>query len=64
MEKSEIRKIRKKLGWSQERFAREIGVSWITVQRWESGDGEAHIAPENMNKIVALANHSTPPTAK
>jgi DNA-binding XRE family transcriptional regulator len=24
-------------GWTQEQLARNIGVSWNTVQRWESG---------------------------
>jgi len=24
-------------GWTQEQLARNLGVSWNTVQRWESG---------------------------
>lgn len=29
--------MRLRLGWSQERLAREIGVSFCTVNRWEKG---------------------------
>ncbi len=32
--------MRTRLGWSQERLARELGVSFSTVSRWERGDGE------------------------
>lgn len=32
-----IKKIRLSLGWSQERLARELGVSFSTVNRWERG---------------------------
>ena len=32
-----IRHFRSVKGWSQEQLARKIGVSWNTVQRWESG---------------------------
>lgn len=30
-----VKELRKKMGWSQEDFAREIDVSLSTVQRWE-----------------------------
>ncbi|KPK23628.1 MAG: hypothetical protein AMJ70_03055 [Dehalococcoidia bacterium SG8_51_3] len=33
----DIRHFRSVKGWLQEQLAREIGVSWNTVQRWESG---------------------------
>ena len=32
-----IKQIRKRLGLTQEQFARELGVSFITVNRWENG---------------------------
>ncbi len=32
-----IKELRTKLNWSQERLARELGVSVGTVHRWESG---------------------------
>jgi len=37
MEPERIKKIRLSLGWSQERLARELGVSFSTVNRWERG---------------------------
>lgn len=33
----DIKKLRIGLGWSQERLARELGVSFSTVNRWERG---------------------------
>ena len=38
----EIRRIRLLRGITQEEFAEKVGVAWITIARWESGDG----APE------------------
>lgn len=35
----EIRKLREALGMTQEEFAREVGVSFSTVSRWETGRG-------------------------
>ena len=32
-----IKAIRQYLNWTQEKFAQEVGVSWITVSRWENG---------------------------
>jgi len=32
-----ILRIRKALGYTQEKFAQIIGVSWTTVHRWEAG---------------------------
>jgi len=37
MDPERIKKIRISLGWSQERLARELGVSFSTVNRWEKG---------------------------
>lgn len=33
----EIKALRDRLGWTQEQMARELGVSWTTVNRWENG---------------------------
>ena len=35
-----IKTLRKKMSWSQEDLAREIGVSLSTVQRWEKKGGK------------------------
>jgi len=37
MDPARIKRIRLSLGWSQERLARELGVSFSTVNRWERG---------------------------
>lgn len=34
MSREEIKQIRKQLGWSQERLARELGLSFSTISRW------------------------------
>jgi DNA-binding transcriptional regulator YiaG len=35
-----VRKKREKLKLSQAEFAKRVGVSWITIWRWESGNGQ------------------------
>lgn len=37
MKAERVRKIRKALRLTQERFAQLLGVSWTTVHRWEAG---------------------------
>jgi len=39
-------------GWTQEQLARNIGVSWNTVQRWESG--KTSPSPLAMEKLQDL----------
>jgi DNA-binding transcriptional regulator YiaG len=39
-----IRRIREKLGLTQEQFAQTIGVSFATVNRWERG----HTKPSSL----------------
>lgn len=34
---SEVRRIRKRLGLTQARFAKLVGVHFVTVSRWEKG---------------------------
>ena len=38
--KEKVKELRQKKGWVQEDFAREIGVSLSTVQRWEKQGGK------------------------
>ena len=33
----EVRRIRKRLGLTQAKFAKRVGVHLVTVSRWESG---------------------------
>jgi len=39
-------------GWTQEQLARNLGVSWNTVQRWESG--KTRPSPLAMEKLQEL----------
>lgn len=52
MNPEDIRRIRSLLGWSQERFARELGVSFCTVNRWERG--RTRPSPMGLNALKAL----------
>ena len=38
--KEKIKKVRMKIGYSQEQLARELGVSFATINRWENGKSE------------------------
>lgn len=52
----EIQKLRKQLGVSQERFAKMLGVSFMTVNRWEKGlFTPSPMAEEKLDQI--LSNH-------
>ena len=44
--RSLIKEIRKQLGLSQEDLARELGVSFATVNRWENGQ----VSPSKLAK--------------
>src|SRR3990170_7930601 len=59
-----ILKARTELGWTQEQLARELGVVFSTVNRWENGRGEPggdvlrHLATllrENRPEAASLA---------
>ena len=47
-----IRKLRAKLGLTQEQFAARVGVTWSTVNRWENGRGKP--SPLAMRQIEDL----------
>ncbi len=48
-----LRDIRKKKDWSQERLARELGVSFQTVHRWETGKFEpSPLAQEKIDRLL------------
>src|SRR4051812_40454608 len=52
MTPDEIREARKKLGLSQKAFARELGVSFATVNRWEGGHSDPQ--PDRLGRIKGL----------
>lgn len=45
-----IRELRKTLGFTQEKFAQFLGVTWTTVNRWEAG----HTGPTGMPMRVLM----------
>jgi putative transcriptional regulator len=48
-----IKQCRELKGWTQERLARDLGVSLNTVQRWESGKNQpSPLALEKLQKIL------------
>ncbi len=48
-----LRAIRKRKGWSQERLARELGVSFQTIHRWETGKFEpSQLAQEKIDRLI------------
>lgn len=50
---SVLQELRKRLGnVSQEELARRVGVSWSTINRWESGKGSP--SPLAREKLVPL----------
>jgi len=54
MNGEEIRRYRRSLGWSQERLARELNVSFSTVNRWERGKAKPNgIAIKTLNALFS-----------
>jgi DNA-binding transcriptional regulator YiaG len=53
MDKEAIRELRRKLGLSQEGLARKLGVSVLTVRRWEKGSFRP--SPLAMARIEEIA---------
>ena len=48
MESEEVKHIRKRFQWSQERLARELGLSYSTISRWERGQSTPSPAAERL----------------
>lgn len=47
-----IKELRGKLGWSRERLAGELGVSFNTIRNWEKGMRPSHLAEEKINALI------------
>ena len=52
LEPSEIKEIRKSLGWTQKQLALHVGVTKISVYKWEKGIARPH--PMFATKIEEL----------
>lgn len=49
----ELKKLRKQQGWSQEDLARNLGVSFATVNRWENGKTKpSRLAQEKIKQVA------------
>jgi len=48
-----VRGIREKTGWTQEKLAQEVGVSFSTVNSWERG--RRNPQPYLLKKLMELA---------
>ncbi|MDX6270022.1 MAG: putative transcriptional regulator [Acidobacteriota bacterium] len=53
----DIKKLRSKLGLTQEQLAKALGVSWITVNRWERK--KCSPSPLAVEKLRDLADRSS-----
>ena len=54
--KENIKTLRSKMDWSQEKLARQIDVSLSTVQRWElKGVKPSRLAQKELNKLFKRA---------
>ena len=49
----ELKKLRQQKGWSQEDLARELGVSFATVNRWENDKPKpSRLAQEKIKQVA------------
>ena len=56
---AELKIIRQLHGWSQEDLARELGVSFATVNRWENGKTKpSRLAQDKIKHISNMGNQS------
>jgi DNA-binding transcriptional regulator YiaG len=53
METINIKKAREVIGCTQEEFARLVGVSFVTVNRWENGHRQpSRLAREKIEQVI------------
>ena len=54
--KNKVKKLRRKMGWTQEYLARQIDVSLATVQRWEANKvTPSRLAQNELSKLFRKA---------
>ena len=58
-----IRELRVAIGLTQEEFARELGVSFTTVSRWENGHGTPSPLPQRRLQELLDRVHARKATA-
>ena len=55
---AEIRRIRQRLGLTQEAFGRLVGVHFVTVSRWERGALGVRESAARLIRLLAVQEHS------
>lgn len=53
MHGSQVQKIRKKLGLTQAEFGKLVGVTFVTVSRWETGASRITGPMEKLLRLLA-----------
>ena len=54
---AKLKRIRQMHNWSQEDLARELGVSFATVNRWENGKTKpSRLAQEKIKQITNMGS--------
>ena len=54
-----LKKLCQQKGWSQEDLARELGVSFATVNRWENGKTKpSHLAQEKIRQVANMGKRN------
>jgi DNA-binding transcriptional regulator YiaG len=60
---AQLKRVRRRLGWSEETCAHELGVTYSTLNRWERGES----LPKSRAVVKAiddfLTRYGTPPNA-
>lgn len=53
----QLKALRRQRGWSQEDLARELGVSFSTVNRWENDKAKpSKLAKKQIKRLLSEAN--------
>ena len=56
----ELKRIRQRHGWSQEDLARELGVSFATVNRWENGKTKpSRLAQDKIKQVANMGSRQS-----
>ena len=57
---AKLKKIRQLHGWSQEDLARELGVSFATVNRWENGKTKpSRLAQDKIRQVANMESRQS-----
>ena len=57
---AELKRIRQLHGWSQEDLARELGVSFATVNRWENSKTKpSRLAQDKIKQVANMGNRQS-----